>query len=104
MVRILSVAAALAASATLLGATAGHAQSANYYTATPVAKPTKTSFVTRDTVWKWRDSAFVARQGSDRDSIMCSLVAQRAGKLSAFTVGGAALAADALEKCNAKAK
>ena len=104
MIRIVSVAAALAVSTLLLGATAGHAQPTGYYTATPVAQPSKTSLLTRETMWKWRDGAYVANKSSERDVVLCSLVAQRAGKLSAFTVAGAPLAAETLDKCNARAK
>ena len=106
MFRAVSIAAAIATSTLLLGATASHAQPAapsSYYVATPIAKPVKTSFLTRETVWKWRDGAFVANKAPDRDLILCSLVAQRAGKLSAFTAGGTALAADVLDKCNSRA-
>lgn len=104
MTRILSVAAALAVSLTLLGTTAANAQDAGYYAATPVTKPTKASFIARDTIWTWRDTAFTARRGSDRDTIQCELVARQAGKLESFSVSGAAFDAAALEKCNAKAK
>ena len=47
-----------------------------------------TSFLTRETMWKWRDGAFVANRSADRDIIVCSLVAQRAGKLTSFAVAG----------------
>ena len=104
MIRLLSIAAALATSTMLLGATAGHAQSSGYYAAVPVAKPTKTSFIARETVWTWRDTGYVARRSGDRDVIQCELVARQAGKLASFSAGGAAFDAPALEKCNAKAK
>lgn len=104
MIRFLSIAAALAVSLTVLGATASNAQPAAGYAAVPVVKPTKTSFIARDTVWTWRDTAYTARRGTDRDTIQCELVARQAGKLASFSVGGAAFDADALEKCNAKAK
>lgn len=108
MFRIVSIAAALAASTLVLGATASHAQpaaqSAGYYAATPAAQPTKTSFLTRETMWKWRDGAFVANKSADRDIIVCSLVAQRAGKLTSFAVAGTPVDAATLDKCNAKAK
>ena len=104
MIRIVSIAAALAASLTIFGATAASAQPAGYYAAVPVAKPAKASFIARDTVWTWRDTAFTARRGTDRDSIQCELVARQAGKLASFSVAGAAFDAAALEKCNAKAK
>jgi uncharacterized protein with FMN-binding domain len=104
MFRIISIAAALAASTVVIGATASHAQGTSYYTATPAAEPTKTSFLTRETMWKWRDGAFVANKSADRDIIVCSLVAQRAGKLTSFAVAGTPVDAATLEKCNAKAK
>lgn len=78
-------------------------QGPGYYTATPVEAPTKTSLITRDTVWKFRDGAFAAAKAPERDIVLCQLVAQRVGKLTSFTVGGQALDADTLSKCNAKA-
>ena len=104
MIRTISIAAALATSLLVLGATASHAQSSSYYIATPAATPAKTSFVTRETVWTWRDAAYTARRGDSRDAIQCELVARQAGKLTAFTAGGAAFDAAALDKCNAKAR
>ncbi|MES2754645.1 MAG: hypothetical protein V4659_08270 [Pseudomonadota bacterium] len=115
MIRIVSVAAALAASTMLLSATATRAEvpastaaavqvPTGYYVATPLDKPLKTSFLTRETSWKWRGSAFVASKSGERDIVMCSLVAQRAGKLSSFSVQGAPVSAEALDKCNARAK
>ena len=78
-------------------------QGNGYYAATPVEAPTKTSMITRDTMWKFRDGAFTAAKAPERDIVLCQLVAQRVGKLSSFTAGGQALAADDLAKCNAKA-
>lgn len=109
MTRPLSLAAAAAAlvgSALLLTPFAAHAQApaADYYTATPVAKPGKTSVITRSTVWKLRDTAYVANKAPEREIVLCELVAQRVGTLSAFTVAGQAFDADALAKCNARAK
>ena len=102
MIRMLSIAAALATSMLVLSTTA-HAQG-GYYTATPVAKPAKASFLARETMWTWHDSAYTARRGGDRDAIQCELVARQTGKLATFTAGGTAFDAPALEKCNARAK
>lgn len=103
MVRILSIAAALAASS-LLPALGAHAQTpTGYYTATPAAQPKKTAFLTRETQWKWVDGAYVAKKSPERDIVLCSMVAQRAGKLTSFTVNGTAVSAEVLEKCNARA-
>lgn len=105
MTRFLSVAAALAASAVLLTPVAGHAQGpGGYYAATPVVAPSKTMLITSGTVWRWQDTAYTANKGPQRPAIMCELVAQRAGKLSAFTAGGQPLDGAALDKCNARAK
>jgi len=94
-----------AAAAMLLGSTNALAktETAGYYTATPTEAPTKTSLITRDTVWKFHDGAFNAAKAPEREIVLCQLVAQRVGKLSAFTVGGQAIDADTLAKCNAKA-
>ena len=106
MNRTLPIAAALVGSAMLLSPFAADAQApaAGYYTATPVAKPDKTSLITRSTVWKWRDSAYTANKAPEREIVLCQLVAQRVGTLSAFTVAGQAFDADALAKCNTRAK
>ena len=55
-------------------------------------------------MWKWQDTAFVANKAPERETIVCELIVQRVGALSAFTVAGQALDADALAKCNARAK
>ena len=105
MTRLLSVAAALAASAILLTPVAGHAQApAGYYTATPVAVPAKTMLITGETIWHWQDTVYTANRGPQRPSIVCEMVVKRAGKLSAFTAGGQPLDGAALDKCNARAK
>ena len=105
MIRLLSLAAAALVSATLLAPTvANAAEGGAYYAATPVATPSKTMLITSGTVWKWNETAYTANKGPQRENIMCELVAQRAGKLSAFSVAGTAFDAAALEKCNARAK
>jgi len=106
MTRFSSIATALVGTVMLLSPIAGQAQApaGGYYTAVPVAKPTKTSLVTHTTVWKWQDTAFVANKAPERENVVCELIVQRVGALSAFTVAGQALDADALAKCNARAK
>ena len=56
------------------------------------------------TRWKCSDGVCSAGKSSDRPNIMCELVVQRVGELSSFTANGAAFEADALAKCNARAK
>ncbi|MBN8809465.1 MAG: hypothetical protein J0I47_14695 [Sphingomonas sp.] len=105
MSRYTRILAALAA-APLFGAgiAAAAPATSGYYVATPTAVPTKTSMITHDTVWKFRDGAFTAAKAPERDMVLCQLVAQRVGKLNAFTVGGQAFDDASLTKCNAKAQ
>ncbi|UIJ45211.1 hypothetical protein LZK98_19560 [Sphingomonas cannabina] len=102
MVRFLSTTAAAAASLMLVAAVPAAAQSA-YYSATAANAVKKTSIVTRNTIWKCKDTVCTAAKAPDRDATLCVMVAQRVGQLSAFTVNGTAFDAEALDKCNAAA-
>lgn len=103
MSRFFAVAAA--AAATLVLAPASFAQTARgYYSATPVAAPAKASLVTRSTIWKCGEGVCVAGKANARDNIMCELVAREIGQLSAFRANGTDFDAEALAKCNTKAR
>ncbi|PTS87634.1 hypothetical protein DBR17_05650 [Sphingomonas sp. HMWF008] len=104
MIRPLSLAAAAIVSAALLSPVAATAGEAPYYAATPVTAPAKTTLITSGTVWKWHTTAFTANKATQRDAIMCELVAKSTGKLASFTAGGQEFDAASLEKCNARAK
>lgn len=83
----------------------GHsADTGPYYVATPSAAPAQETLITSGTLWKWHEPAFTAAKGPQREAIMCEMVAQRAGKLTAFSAGGKAFEPDALAKCNTRAK
>ncbi|WP_448662263.1 CC_3452 family protein [Sphingomonas sp. CJ20] len=83
----------------------GMAQAARgYYAATPVTAPAKASLVTRSTIWKCGEGVCVAAKANARDNIVCELVAREVGALSAFRANGTEFDADALAKCNAKAR
>ncbi|HVF92789.1 MAG TPA: hypothetical protein VM900_00590 [Sphingomonas sp.] len=105
MKHLVSLAAALLVSGTLVTATAARAQSpTGYYVAVPAAQPAKSTLVTRNTAWTLQGGAFVAAQAPERHQVLCQLVADRVGGLSSFTVKGKAYGADELAKCNARAK
>lgn len=104
MIRLLSLAAAALVSTALVSPIAAHADTGPYYAATPVSAPAKTTLITSGTVWKWNTAAFTANKATQRDTIMCELVAKSTGKLASFTAGGQAFDAASLEKCNARAK
>ncbi len=104
MTRILLLGAALLTSVMLFSATAGHAQRPAYYTAVATTAPTQSTLITHNTLWSCGGDTCVAQKAPDRATIMCELVAKNVGTLASFTAGGSALDADALAKCNAKAK
>lgn len=104
MIRIATVAAAAAAMLAIAPATAAQGGPRGYYAATPVTAPTKTSLVTRSTIWKCDAGTCTAAKANARDNIVCELVAREVGQLTAFRANGAEFDADALAKCNAKAR
>ncbi len=91
------------AAATLFGS-AAIAAPADVYVATPAAPTAKSSFITRSTVWRLQNGAFVAAQAPERPAVLCELVARQIGTLASFSVGGTAYDAEQLARCNAKAK
>jgi uncharacterized low-complexity protein len=104
MTRFLTVAAAAAASLAL-APVAGHAQTTHgYYAATPATAPSGGSIVTRSTVWKCNGGTCTAAKATSRDAIMCELLVREVGQLTAFRANGADFDADALAKCNTKAR
>ena len=102
MTRLFSIAAAIGLA---LGATPpATAQSGSHYTASLAAAPGETKFVTRSTIWNCNGTTCTAPKAGARDAIMCELVARQAGQLTAFSAGGTAFDAEALSKCNSRAK
>ena len=104
MIRFTAVAATAAAMLALAPATAAQSGPRGYYSATPVTAPTKASLVTRSTIWKCGSGVCTASKANARDTIVCELVVREVGQISAFRANGTEFDADALAKCNAKAK
>jgi uncharacterized low-complexity protein len=104
MNRFFAVAAAAAATLALAPAVGIAQTPRGYYAATPVATPAKNSLVTRSTIWKCGEGVCVAAKANTRDGIVCELVAREVGQLSAFRANGSDFDAEALAKCNAKAR
>lgn len=75
-----------------------------YYSAVPAKTSAKASFVTRSAIWKCQEGGCTAPRAEMRDAVMCELVAREIGTLSAFRAGETEFSADALAKCNAKAR
>src|SRR3546814_11179901 len=97
MLRFVPLAAAVATSAMLLGATAGHAaQSRGYYVATALEAPAKANFVTRSTAWSCDGAVCTAAREPARVAFVCERLAGISGALRAFPAGGDASDSDTL--------
>ena len=92
----------LAAAATLSPAPAAAGQ--HQYRAELAAPAAKPKLVAKDIVWRCAGAACVAPQGNSRPASDCAALAAKVGALRSFAVGGEALDAAALEKCNARAR
>jgi len=108
MIRLLSLAAALAASAASLTLAAGPAEAqaarAAFYVATPEAAPAAARTMTRATGWTLRDGRYLAARAPERPALLCDLLARDVGRLTSFSAGDATFDADQLAKCNRRAK
>jgi hypothetical protein len=102
--RFTSSALAFAAVAALAGGAAPASAAANQYRAELAAPATAQRIILRDVVWSCAGDACAAQQTTSRPATDCSALAAHLGKLRSFAVSGQALPADALEKCNARAR
>lgn len=103
MPRLFAVAASAAAMLALVPSASAQ-NGRRYYSAVPATAPAKASLITRSTVWKCVAGSCTAARSDARDTIMCELVARQVGQLTAFRADGIDFGADALAKCNAKAR
>ncbi|WP_097062191.1 CC_3452 family protein [Sphingomonas guangdongensis] len=90
--------------AALLLLPAGAAAQASGYSAVPIAMPAKANVMTRATLWKCAGDTCTTPQSDERDAVLCQLAAREMGILTAFTARGAPFDADALARCNARAR
>jgi hypothetical protein len=79
------------------------ALAASDYRAEPARAPAETKIVLRDTIWNCTDQGCAAPKSNSRPAIVCALLVKEVGQLRSFSVGGEAMPADQLEKCNARA-
>jgi hypothetical protein len=76
----------------------------SHYHAQPAATPAAAKLVLRDTIWSCGDAGCAApTRSNSRPAIVCELLVKQVGALRSFSVGGEALSAGQLEKCNARA-
>lgn len=94
--------------ATLLAASlafAGAAQAQSpIYRAVPATAVSQATVVAGDVLWRCGSEGCVTTKATSRPAIVCAQAAREVGKLASFAVGTDVFDADALAKCNAKAK
>lgn len=87
-----------------LAAAAPALAAAPHYRAEPAAAPAADRLVVRDTAWRCNAAACWAPAMNSRPALVCAALVRELGALKSFTVAGQPLPADALEKCNARAR
>jgi hypothetical protein len=106
MPRILPMIASLAMSLLVLSATASPAfatRTAPDFRLTAVTPVTGTK-ISGETLWRCNTTGCTAAAGNSRPAIICAQAARALGPLESFSFRDTAFEADALAKCNAKAK
>jgi len=96
-------AAALLASATLLGAIPTGAQAApegGFYRAVLVQGQAPDMVISSDVVWHGQGRELSASEAGLRPQMVCAELAQSLGSIATFSADGVALTADKIEFCN----
>jgi hypothetical protein len=83
---------------------AAPAQAAPLFEAQPEVAPANARLVLRDMLWNCGSAGCAAAQGTSRPAVVCAVLAGEVGPLRSFSFKGAALSAEALGKCNMRAK
>lgn len=107
MKKIVAVFASVLTTAVLIGgsADAAFAQSGAAYRLTPSTAVTAAdTVVASETLWKRVGETYVAKQSNSRPAIVCAQAAKKIGKLDSFEANGQVFDAEALAKCNEKAR
>ena len=87
-----------------LAAAAPAFAAAPHYRAEPLAAPAADRLVVRGTAWRCDAAACSAPAMNSRPALVCASLVRELGALKSFSVAGRPLPADALEKCNARAR
>ncbi|HZG09383.1 MAG TPA: hypothetical protein VEZ70_10440 [Allosphingosinicella sp.] len=80
------------------------AAAAPHYVAQPAAQAASDTLVVRGLVWKCGPAGCTAGKSNSRPATDCAALARQVGSLIRFVAGGRELPAEALEKCNARAR
>ena len=90
--------------AAMFGLSAAASAATVQYRAEPATPQSVARFVAKELVWKCGPAGCTAPRGNSRPAIDCAALAREVGELKSFAVGGRPLAAEELEKCNARAR
>jgi hypothetical protein len=108
MKRIFSAIASLSITTSLfifaVGGAPANAQSAAIYRLVPVTAASAGNVIVNELLWKCGADGCTALNATSRPAIVCAQAARQLGKIESFSVKGTAFDADALVKCNARAK
>ncbi len=105
MFRTASLFAPLAAAALTLGVSAPAMAQTPTYRAVPVTQlASADSMIIGETLWACGPAGCTTSQATARPAIVCEQAVKKVGKLASFTANAKDFDADALAKCNAKAK
>ena len=104
MTRAITFAFLAAGTAGLLAPAAPASARVGQYRAELTAPASAPRLVARDLVWSCAGTGCVAAQSTSLPATDCAALARQAGALRSFAVDGRPLPAEALEKCNAKAR
>jgi hypothetical protein len=91
-------------SVVLLLSPVGAAAQAQGYSAVPTAMPAKANVMTRATLWKCAGGTCTTPKSDERAAVLCQLAAREMGPLTTFSAQGVPFDADALARCNARAR
>jgi hypothetical protein len=108
MKRIFSGLASLSITASLfvfaVGGTPASAQNASVYQLVPVSAAASGTVIVNELLWRCSADGCTALNATSRPAIVCAQAARQLGKIASFRVKGTAFDAEALAKCNSRAK
>ena len=88
----------------LAGLMAAPALASSHFQAEPAVAPIVDRIVARDTIWNRNGPTFEAGKSNSRPAVVCAVFVKQVGALKSFRIAGAPIAADDLQKCNARAR
>lgn len=100
---LIAVASVAATALTLTIAAPAYAQAPSYR-AVPATAVATGNVVAGESLWACGAAGCTSKISASRPAIVCAQAAKKLGKLESFASNGADFDADALTKCNAKAK